>query len=162
MPCGEPPPWWESQAPLMGDPVPLLAAGNGNALGPVKQGSPLAIHHFEKAQIHRDGDGEGASAWWHYAVPGKQSRHTAGVFSIYSVAVEGVGGGGTVPRKGEARGAAERLGSGLRWGPFRGTRRCPSLSPVSLRGALPSECFQMLISELSPRKEARAVICIHK
>lgn len=63
--------------------------------------------------------------------PGSRAGHTAGVFSMYSVAVEGVGGGGAVPWKGEARGAAERLGSGLRWGPFWGTRRCPPSPPQS-------------------------------
>lgn len=93
---------------------------------------------------------------------GSRPQHNAGVFSIDLVVVEGARGEGTVPLKGEARGAAERLGSGWRWGPFLGAPEVPLPVPSQPGGggALPSESFQMLISELSLRKEARAVSCI--
>lgn len=112
---------WESQS------LSLSLAGNGKALGPLKQGRPVAEPSFSKGS-NPQGRGRGLSlvaiGWL-----GGRAQPTAGVISIYLVVM--------------------------------GVRRCPS-SPASLRGALPPECFQMLISELSPRKEARVVICIYK
>lgn len=58
---------------------------------------------------------------------GSRPQHAAGVSSIYLVVAEGVRRGGTTPLKDEARGAAERLGSRPRWGPFLGAGDVPLL-----------------------------------